>query len=98
MPFQHNTDSIISFHYFFSLPDSLSLAETQSQVFAAVKFSRHFAGYMFSIEINFAFIKLLFYNLFPSDRYAFLCKITVLAFLGMQLWSISSLKNLNGEH
>lgn len=53
---------------------------------------------MFSIEINFAFRKLLFYNLFPSDRYAFLCKITVLAFLGMQLWSINSIKNLKKEH
>lgn len=27
LPFQHNTDSIISFHYFFSQPDSLSLTE-----------------------------------------------------------------------
>lgn len=90
MPFQHNTNSIISFHYFLSLLDSLSLAEALSLVFAAVKFSRYFAGYMLSIEISFAFRKLLFYNLLTSDRHAFLSKIIVIPFLGVQLWSISS--------
>lgn len=97
MPFQHRTDSII-----YSITSSVCLI-----VYLWLKhrvrylLQSNFPGILLDTCFPLKSILLLenysFIMFFPLTN-VFLCKITVLAFLGMQLWSKSSLKNLKKEH
>lgn len=43
----------------------------------------------FPLKPIFLLVNYFFYTCFPSDRHGFLCKFIVIAFMGMQLWSIA---------